>query len=99
MEHSAYEAILNELYGDTTPDRRTELLGMLRTDYSTVIKDHDTHTGRISELENDNKGLQVANGQLFRQLGYEGGKPEDKKKEDEKTFSETVTIEQLEKGV
>jgi hypothetical protein len=96
MEHDKYESILNELYGETTPDRRTELLQLLRTDYSKVIEDHTSYTTKIGDLEKDNKGLQIANGQLFRQIGFDGAPPEEKEKEKQKTFSESITIEALE---
>ena len=61
-----------------------------------MVEDHNTHTSKIDVLEKDNKGLQIANGQLFRQIGFDGAPPEEQEKEKQKTFSESITIEQLE---
>lgn len=97
MAHDEFEKILNELYGDVTADRKTELLGILRTEQSTNMKDIESHSKKIEELETDNKGLQIANGQLFRQIGFESGaSPEEKEQEKQKSFSESITIEALE---
>ena len=97
MAHDEFEKILNELYGDVSADRKTELLGTLRTEQSTNMKEIENHSKKIEELETDNKGLQIANGQLFRQIGFESGAtPEQKEQEKQKTFSESITIEALE---
>ena len=96
MERNNHEEILNELL---TPDletsRKTELLQSLRADYSNVLTDFSTLAQTKEKLEKDNDDLIVSNSKLFRQIGIVD--TEVKKKEDQKSFSETITIDQLEK--
>lgn len=98
MERDAHENLLNELL---TPNleqtRRTEILQELRADYVTVLTDFSTLTDSNSQLQTDNSDLVVANSKLFRQLGVVGGDEHFKKKEEKKNFSETITLETLEK--
>jgi len=100
MDREEHEKILNELL---TPDldnsRRSELLQLLRTDYSAVIEDHGNLTKTTEKLKADNDDLIISNSKLFRQLGVVGGDDEFKKKEKEKSFSETVTLESLETNI
>lgn len=97
MEREKHEEILNELL---TPDlevsRRTELLQSLRADYSTVITDHTENTKSVEDLRKDNNDLIISNSKLFRQIGVVG--KEEEEKVEEKEFSETVTLTQLEQG-
>lgn len=92
-----YEALLNELNNpELEHSRRTELLQSLRTDYTTVHTDFNQLTESETKLKKDKDDLVLANSQLFRQVGITGNKDlEDKEKE--KTFSETITLESLEK--
>jgi len=96
MERNNHEEILNELL---TPDletsRKTELLQSLRADYSNVLTDFSTLAQTKEKLEKDNDDLIVSNSKLFRQIGIVD--TDVKKKEDQKSFSETITIDQLEK--
>lgn len=98
MLRDDHETLLNELL---TPDleqsRRTEILQLLRTDYGTVLADFDGLTKTKTKLEKDNSDLVVSNSQLFRQIGIIGGDDKSKQKQEEKTLSETITIEGLEK--
>lgn len=98
MLREDHENLLNELL---TPDleqsRRTEILQQLRTDYGTVLADFDGLTKTKAKLEKDNSDLVVSNSQLFRQIGIIGGDKESQKKQEEKTLSESITIESLEK--
>lgn len=98
MDREEHEKILNELL---TPDlensRRSELLQLLRADYSGVIEEHTTLSQTSEKLKKDNDDLIISNSKLFRQLGVVGGDPEMQKKEEEKSFSESVTLEALEK--
>jgi hypothetical protein len=48
-------------------------------------------------LQSDNDDLIISNSKLFRQLGIVGANDETKKKEEKKTFSESITLESLEK--
>lgn len=97
MSKEEHEKLLTELL---TPDleqsRRTEILQELRTDYGTVHADFDNLTTSNTKLQANNDDLIVSNSKLFRQLGIVGGNEEMKKQEEQKTFSETITLESLE---
>mgnify|MGYP001005610542 CR=1 FL=1 len=98
MSKEEHEALLNELLGaDVEQSRRTEILQQLRTDYGTVHADFENITTNNQKLQANNDDLIISNSQLFRQLGVVGGNQEMQKQEEQKTFSETVTIEALEK--
>lgn len=97
MERDKHEEILNELLNtETTLDRRTELLQSLRVDYNGVLTDFQSISETNDKLQKDNDALVVSNSKLFRQAGIIG---DDKmeKQEEQKNFSETITLEQLEK--
>ena len=99
MERDKHEQLLNEIMGEVTETRKAEILQELRADYSGVLRDHETHTETIHKLSRDKEDLIVANSRLFRENGVY---LDDKKKDEqvaEQTFSETVTLEQLEKQV
>jgi hypothetical protein len=97
MKREDYENLLNELLVvDLEQSKRTEILQKLRVDYGTVHADFEKLTTANERFQKDNDDLVVANSKLFRELGYVGTK--DEKKEEEKEFSQTVTIEDLERG-
>ncbi len=94
-----HEALLDELNNpELEHSRRSEILQSLRTDYGSVLSTHEESTQKLSKLEAENSDLVHANSKLFRQLGIQGD-PDAKKKEKQKSFSETVTLESIEKGV
>jgi hypothetical protein len=98
MPREDHESLLAELLSpDLEQSRRTEILQLLRTDYSTVLTDFDTITQKSTKLQSDNDDLIISNSKLFRQLGIVGANDETKKKEEKKTFSESITLETLEK--
>lgn len=100
MPKEEYEKLLNELLSaDLEQSRRTEILQQLRVDYGTVHADFETLETNNKKLQANNDDLVISNSQLFRQLGVVGGDAETKKEEEQKTFSETVTIEALESKV
>lgn len=96
MSREDYENLLNELM---TPEldhsTKTDILQKLRVDYTNVHSEFDELTKTSSRLQKDNEDLVVSNSKLFRQLGVVGTPNEEK--EEKKEFSETITIEQLEK--
>jgi hypothetical protein len=98
MAREEYETLLNELL---TPEletsRKTEILQTLRVDYTGVQTDFESLTKTNEKYQRDNDDLIVSNSKLFRQLGTVGTpeEPEEKQKE----FSETITLEELEKRV
>lgn len=98
MSKEEHEALLNELLvADLEHARRTEILQQLRMDYGTVHADFNVLTDANKNLQKNNDDLIVSNSQLFRQLGVVGENTEKKQEEVQKNFSETVTLELLEK--
>lgn len=98
MTKEEHEAFLNELVSaELDQTRRTEILQAMRVDYGTVHADFEALTTANTKFQSDNNDLIVSNSKLFRQLGIVGGDEAMKKKEEEKTFSEAVTLESLEK--
>src|SRR5690625_525741 len=96
MEREKHEEMLNKLLDkDLEQSERTELLLTLRQDYSTVLADFEDNTKRMEKLEKDNNDLVFSNSQVFRQLGTTQDSEIDEQ-EQQKSFSEEVTISQLE---
>lgn len=96
MQRELHENLLNELLNpELEQSRRTEILQELRVDYATVETDFNQLTESNTKLQKNNDDLIVSNSQLFRQVGITGNK-ELEQKEEEKTFSETITLESLE---
>jgi len=97
MKREDHETLLNELLSpELEQSRRTEILQALRVDHVTAHSEYDDLSKNNKKLTTDNEDLIISNSKLFRQLGVVGG--EEKKEVKEKEFSETVTIESLEKG-
>jgi regulator of replication initiation timing len=96
MSREDHENLLNELLNtELEHSRRTEILQQLRTDHGSTLSEFDEDKKKISKLEGDNQDLILSNSKLFRQIGFSG--TEDEKKEEQKEFSETVTLEQIER--
>jgi hypothetical protein len=97
MDREEHENLLNELNNpELEHTRRSEILQQLRTDYTGVHTDFEAITTERDKFKGDNLDLVVANSKLFRQLGkFETGKEDEVK---EKDFSESITIESLERG-
>ena len=95
MEREKYESLLNELLdGDLEHSRRTEILQELRNDHNSGREGIKELSQNNERLQRDNNDLIVSNSKLFRQAGVVG--QEEEEKVEQKEFSETVTIEQLE---
>jgi len=95
MERDKHEGLLTELLGgELEQSRKTEILQDLRNDNNVGIEDTKTFTEKNERLQRDNDDLIVSNSKLFRQTGVVG--QEDEEKVDEKKYSETVTVEELE---
>jgi hypothetical protein len=100
MKREDHENLLNELLlPDIEQSRKTEILQLLRTDYGVVLADEDNFKKTTEKLTKDNQDLIISNSQLFRQIGVLGGDEKTKQKQDDKSFSETITLESLEKQV
>lgn len=98
MSREDHENLLNELLGgDIEHSRRTEILQQLRINHSTAHEEIETFSSNNAKLQADNEDLVVSNSKLFRQLGVVGGNQEHQKKEEQKTVSESITLEALEK--
>jgi hypothetical protein len=97
MTRDEHEALLNELNNpELDHSRRTDILQLLRTQHTTDLTDFDGLTKTNQSLKKDNDDLVLSNSKLFRQVGIVGT---DKEKEEEhKEFSQTITIEDLERG-
>jgi hypothetical protein len=99
FKREEHEDLLSELL---TPElehsRKTEILSKLRDNYTEFTTTHESLSKTKDKLERDNADLVISNSKLFRQTGIYG---EEKHKEEEnvKEFSETITIEALEKGI
>lgn len=97
MPLSDYEALLAELNSpETDKPRQTDILQALRADYTEVTTEVESLTATKTTLEKDNNDLVRSNSKLFLQAGFmkNDDKIEDVKKQE---YSETITIEELEK--
>ena len=93
MTREEHEEILNQLLNpELEQSQRTELLQSLRVDYGTVLAETLDLNNRNEKLTADNNDLIISNSKLFRQIGIT---TETKKEEEEKDFSETITLENL----
>jgi|SRR5699024_5361603 len=98
MEREKHEELLNELLDeDLTIDRKTEILQTLRTDHVATHESYTELETNNSKLAKDKDELLLSNSKMFRQLGVTGNE-EMEKEEEEKEFSETVTIKELEEN-
>lgn len=98
MDREKHEELLNELLSeDLTIDRKTEILQTLRTDHVATHESYTELETTKSTLEKDKNELLLSNSKMFRQLGVTGNE-ELEKEEEEKEFSETVTIKELEEN-
>lgn len=98
MTKEEHENLLGELLQpDLEQSRRTEILQLMRTDYTGVHSDFEELTNSNTKFKKDNDDLIISNSQLFRQLGTVGN-PQKEEEIVQKEFSETVTLEQLEKS-
>ena len=96
MDREKHEDILTKLLDSELPvSEKTELLQELRVDYQNVVTDFESLNETKSKLEKDNSDLVLSNSKLFRQIGIDSDEGL-KEKENEKEFSETVTLESLE---
>jgi hypothetical protein len=99
MSREEHEGLLNELLNpELEVSRRTEILQQIRVDHVTGHSDYEEITKTSTKLQRDNDDLIISNSKLFRQLGTVGGNEEQKQEEKVKEFSETVTLEALEKN-
>lgn len=98
MDREKHEELLNELLGeDITIDRKTEILQTLRSDHVATHETYSELTESNKTLSKEKEELVLANGRMFRELGVVGN-DEMEKEVEEKEFSETVTISELEKN-
>lgn len=97
MEREGHEDLLNELLdAELDHTRRAEVLQTLRANYTGVVEGIDEMTKTNEKLTNVNDDLLLSNSKLFRQVGVVGEMEEKKEEEQQKEFSETVTLEEIE---
>lgn len=97
MSREEHETLLTELLNpEIDHSRRTDILQQIRVDHVSAHNEVEDLTKANTKFKTDNDDLIVSNSKLFRELGFTGNTkpPEEKKKE----FSETVTIEEIERG-
>jgi hypothetical protein len=100
MERETHENLLNELLNsEIEHSRRSEILQELRVAHSTAHNEFESINTTTQKLQKDNDDLILSNSKLFRQLGVVGQDDNTKQKMQEKQVGETITIEDLEKGV
>ncbi len=93
-----HEALLEELLNtEIERSRLTDILQELRTQHNSGLEDVVTFTSQADKLQKDNNDLIVSNSKLFRQVGIVNNV--DNTKKEEKEFSETVTLEELESEI
>lgn len=96
MERERHEELLNELLNpELEQSRRTEILQELRTDYAAVHSELKELTETRDKLQKDNDDLVISNSQLFRQIGVLGNEKKEEEQQ-QKEFSETITLEEIE---
>lgn len=98
MDIERYEEIMSKLNDpELSHTERSELLQELRQDYTQVHEDFKTLTETREKLEAEKNDLLIANSKMFRQLSIHTDEQTDDE-EEQKEFSETITIEQLEQN-
>lgn len=98
MEKERFEELLNELLDtELEHSRRVEILQELRVAQNNTYQGVEELTKRAEKLQRDNDDLVISNSKLFRQLG--SNNEEEKEVVEQKEFSETITLEQLEGSV
>jgi len=96
MSRDEHENLLSELL---TPElehsRKTEILQLLRKDNGVAHSEFEEMSRSNEKLTKDNADLVVSNSKLFREVGLHD-RPDKQEEVQQKEFSETVTIENLE---
>lgn len=96
IEKEKHEGLLSELLQeDLTTTRKTEILQELRVANSIAHEEFSKTEKQLNTLKTQKDDLVVSNSMLFRQLGTQQLDKESKQKEEQKTFSETVTLEDI----
>lgn len=99
LDAERHEEILTLLNNpDIEQSVKVDLLTELRTGFTDGTNQITELSQNVEKLTSTNNDLLHANSKLFRQVGIQGKDEEQQKEEEEKTFSETITLEQLEKG-
>ena len=97
MPREEYQNLLAELLiPDLDHSRRTDILTEIQNEYNGTTGEYEDLQTKNEKLLKDNNELILANSKLFRMQGITEDTKE-KEKEKEKNFSESVTLEDLEK--
>jgi len=100
IERERHEEILAELLKeDLEISKRTELLDELRNVNNNDIQVLTEKEEALKRLSKQKEDLVVSNSMLFRKLGIESEKEAGGDTLAQKSFSETITLEKLEKGL
>jgi hypothetical protein len=99
LNREEHETLLAELLSpELEHSRKTEILSQMRDNYTEFTTSHETLSKSAEKLKKDNEDLIISNSKLFRQTGV-FGETKHKEEDDKKSFSETITIEDIEKGL
>lgn len=103
LDKEEMQNLLSELLDEETPSRSriTEIASEIRDSYYESHDQNESLTETNNRLTEENYDISITNSQLFRQLSSErrGKSREEEEKEKEQSVSETITIEDFEKGV
>lgn len=100
LSYERHEEILNALNSsETSQSDKTDLLGELRKGFGEGTDIISELTSKTEKLTVENSDLVHANSKLFRQIGVTEKDPAQEQKEEEQSFSETITLESIEKGL
>lgn len=91
-----HEGLLSELLQeDILTSRKTEILQQLRVSNTIAHEVYDKASKNIENLSKEKDDLLVANSMLFRKIGVQELGEQKQQEEEQKTFSESVTLEDL----
>lgn len=93
-----FEGFMTELNSkDTELERKTDILQNLRKDYSDILAERESTSRKMEELNKEREHLLTTNSKLFRSSSYFNSEPDHQEKVEQKTFSETVKLSDIEK--
>jgi len=92
--------LLNELSGEEVPSqaRLIELSSEIRDNYHEMVETTEKQSGEYEELRKNFNDLSLTSSKMFRQLSAQQTKQETDEEKQQLSKSESITIEELEKG-
>ena len=98
LSYDEHQELLNELAGEEPVERSRliEIGNQLRDNYVEATTTIEKTSETVEKFKKENYDLVVSNSQMFRQLGSQNASEESKKEQEEKSISESITLEALE---